>query len=146
MMKEYNDVFKEDLGPEDVMKGEFKAELNNLDVTPTHISTPAYVPVHLRKAADKELARRLNAGTLESCNHYTEWVSCGMFVPRHTKEGEEIKVRLVSDLKGLKKAQNKPLPQRIIPGSIEKTKWETQVIFCNQFFKWISVQFKGRGP
>ena len=88
------------------MEGEMKAELNDSDVTPTHISTPAYVPVHLRKAADKELARCLKAGTLEPCNHYTEWVSCGMFVPKHTKEGEEIKARLVSDLKGLNKKLN----------------------------------------
>ena len=132
LRKEYNDVFKEDLGPEDVMKGELKAELNDSEVTPTHISTPAYVPVHLRKAADKELARCLNAGVLEPCNHYTDWVSRGMFVPKHTKEGEEIKVRLVSDLKDLnKKAQEKPLPKRIIPGSVETTKLKTQVLFCN---------------
>ena len=59
LMEEYKDVFKEEVGPEDVLKGELKAELNDSEVTHTHISTPAYVPVHLRKAADKKMARCL---------------------------------------------------------------------------------------
>ena len=111
LLEDYSDVFKEDLEPSDVMKGEIKAELNDLDITPTHISTPASVPVHLRKAADKELARCLKAGVLEPCNHWTPWVSRGMFVPKATKEGEELRVRLVSDLKGL----NKKLKHSLYP-------------------------------
>ena len=52
----YSDVFKEDLEPEDVMAGEVKVELNDAEVKPTHIQTPAAILVHLRRAADKELA------------------------------------------------------------------------------------------
>ena len=70
-MEEFGDVFKEDLEPSDVIKGEIKAQFNDLDLKPTHITTQATTPVHLRKAADKELARCLKAGVPKPCNHWT---------------------------------------------------------------------------
>ena len=71
LLSKYDSVFKEDLGPSDTMKGVVRVELQDNDVKPLHFTTPAPIPAHLHRAADKELARCLAAGTLEECQHYT---------------------------------------------------------------------------
>ena len=73
-----------------------------------HFNTPKEVPIHLRKAADKELKRCLEAGQLEPCHHYTKWMSRGLFEGKPTKEGEPIKARMVADFRVLNKALKRP--------------------------------------
>ena len=53
LLSEFSDVFKEDLDKDDVMDGVMHAELNDKIIDPTHIRTPAPIPVHLRQEADK---------------------------------------------------------------------------------------------
>ena len=69
ILKNYDDVFKEDLSPSDRIKGVQRIEINDSDAKPLHFNTPKEVPVHLRRAADKELKRCLEAGQLEPCHH-----------------------------------------------------------------------------
>ena len=40
---------------------------------------------------------------LEECNHATDWVSRGMFVPKGVESGEKLHARLVSNLRGINK-------------------------------------------
>ena len=109
LLTEFSDVFKEDLDKDDVIDGVLHAELNDKVIKPTHIMTPAPIPVHLRQAADNELKHCLDAGVLEECNHATEWVSRGMFVPKAVKPGERLRSMLVSDLRGINKNLKKSL-------------------------------------
>ena len=64
MLSKYSSVFKEDLGPDDRIIGTQRVEMDDNGTKPLHFSTPKSIPAHLRKAADKELARCLAAGTL----------------------------------------------------------------------------------
>ena len=98
LLKEFGDVFKEELCPSDRIKGVQRIEIDESRVKPLHWTTPKEVPCHLRKAADKELKRCLQAGQIEPCHHYTKWLSRGMFVGKASKEGEEVKARLVLGL------------------------------------------------
>ena len=50
--------------PGDTMEGIVRVELNDKDIQPTHFTTPSWVPVHLRREADKDLQICLKAGTL----------------------------------------------------------------------------------
>ena len=103
LLSKHDSVFKEDLGPLDSMKGVVRVELQDNDVKPLHFTTPAQIPAHLHRAADRELARCLAAGTLEECQHYTPWVSRGLFVTKPQKPGQPLKARLVSDFRMVNK-------------------------------------------
>ena len=78
-------------------------ELQDNYVKPLHFTTPKPITAHLRKAADKELARCLAAGSLEECHHHTPWVSRGMFVAKPRKNGQPLKAHLVSDFRMVNK-------------------------------------------
>ena len=65
LLQQYCDVFKEDLSPSDRIDGVHRVEIDESGVKPLHFTTPKEVPIHLRKAADKELKRCLDAGQLE---------------------------------------------------------------------------------
>ena len=108
LLSKYSSVFKEDLGPSDTMKGVVRVELQDNDVKPLHFTTPAPIPVHLHRAADRELARCLAAGTLEERQHYTPWVSRGLFVAKPQKPGQPLKARLVSDFRIVNKKLKRP--------------------------------------
>ena len=72
LLKDFEDVFKEELSPSDRTKGVQRIEIDESRVKPLHWTTPKEVPCHLRKAADKELKRCLQAGQIEPCHHYTK--------------------------------------------------------------------------
>ena len=78
MLDKYKDVFKENLSPQDKIVGTRRIEMDTENVKPLHFSTPKKIPAHLRKVADKELKRCLDAGKLEECHHHTPWLSRGM--------------------------------------------------------------------
>ena len=109
LLKEYEDVFKENLSPQDRMRGVKRIEIKDPDAKPLHFNTPKEVPAHLRRAANKELKRCLEAGQLEPCHHFTKWLSRGMFVAKPSKPGESVKARLVSDFRILNKNLKSPI-------------------------------------
>ena len=55
ILKQYDDVFEEDLSPNDRIKGVQRIEIDDSGAKPLHFNTPKEIPVHLRKATDKEL-------------------------------------------------------------------------------------------
>ena len=59
------------------------------------------IPAYLKEAADKELARMLEGGLLEPVHEYSPTVSRGFFVEKKTAPGEEVRVRLVADFRGV---------------------------------------------
>ena len=61
----------------------------------------------MRSAANKELANLVNSGVLEPCNHHTDYVSRGLFVPKNLEE-EEPQVRLVADFSQVNQILNRP--------------------------------------
>ena len=73
-------MLKDDLGPDDTLKGVIRVETNDREVIPTHFRTPLPTPIHLQLAADKELSRCLDSGTLEPTPHSYKWVSRGKFL------------------------------------------------------------------
>ena len=106
-LKQYSDVFKEKLEPQDVIKSERDLQIHvdhRQSVRPVNITVPAEVPIHLQKAAKKELEKILAADILKPCSHPTDWCLRGFFVKKpHVREGDEMKVRLVSDFRPLNK-------------------------------------------
>ena len=76
------------------------------NVRPVNCMTPADIPAHLRHAADKELKDALEAGFLEPCHHSTKWCSRSFFVEK--QGGGPIKVRLVSDFRGINRILRRP--------------------------------------
>ena len=106
LLHKFKDVFKVDLDPEDVINQEEDIRLDidsSSNITPENVKTPISIPLHLRKAADEELRRALHSGWLEPVHHATGWSSRGMFVKKHTKPGETVKVSLVANFRGINK-------------------------------------------
>ena len=66
------------------------------------------IPAYLKNAADKELSRMLEGGLLEPVHEYSPTVSCGFFVKKKTAPGEEVKVRLVADFRGVNRKLQRP--------------------------------------
>ena len=108
ILQEYSDVFKEELAPSDRIHGIQRIEIDESGVKPVHFTTPKEIQAHLRKSADKELKRCLEAGQLEPCHHYTKWLSRGMFVEKPAKLGEPLRARMVADFRVLNKALKRP--------------------------------------
>ena len=61
------------------------------------------MPAYLQQAAEKEIRRMLDGGLLEEVTGHSEHVSRGFFVTKNTIPGEEVKVRLVADYRGVNK-------------------------------------------
>ena len=87
-LRDFPEVFKEDLGKED----RIDMEPVVVDLIPDHKKikvfhpkTSTEVPAYLQKAAEKELKRMLEGGLLEETNGYTEHVSRGFFLWRRTQ-------------------------------------------------------------
>ena len=67
-------------------------------IKPVNCCVPVPIPLHLRKAADKELKALLDAGVLEKYHHWTPWLSKGLFVVKKPdSERGEVICRLVAD-------------------------------------------------
>ena len=83
-MKDFSQVFKEDLTIEDRIKMEpvkIKLVENHKDIPVYHPKAANEIPAYLRAAADKELNRMIAGGLLEKVEEYSETVSRGFFVP-----------------------------------------------------------------
>ena len=78
------------------------------DVEVFHPKVCNEVPAYLKKAAEKELKRMLEGGLLEEAPGYSEHVSHGFFVQKGGKPGEEVKVRLVVDFRGINRKLQRP--------------------------------------
>ena len=78
-------------------------------VKPSNCMTPAEIPLHLRKAANKELQARIKAGFLEECHHSTSWCARSFFVEKNSSDPEpEVKVILVSDFRQVNRILKRP--------------------------------------
>merc|ERR1712030_222333 len=103
-LKDFSQVFKEDLTIEDRINIDpVKVTLveNHKDIPVFHPKSANEIPAYLRDAADRELNRMIAGGLLEKVEDYSETVSRGFFVPKKTEPGEEVKVRLVADFRGV---------------------------------------------
>ena len=111
-LKQYSYVFKDELSPDDVIKWHKELEffMGEFDkVKPVNYMTSTETPVHLEKAASKELNKILKADFLEPCHHPTDWCLCGFYVKKqYIKEGKEVRVRLVSDFRPLNRHLKRP--------------------------------------
>ena len=67
-------------------------------IKPVNRRVPIPIPIHLHKAANKELQDYLEAGIVEKCHHSTPWLSPGLFIAKKPdpKTGE-VRCRLVAD-------------------------------------------------
>ena len=85
LLENFKDVFKKKLSPLDRIKAKpLRVEINEeANIKPTNCMSPADIPIHLRKAADKELKEALEAGFLDPCIHATKWCSRSFFVEKH---------------------------------------------------------------
>ena len=81
---------------------------NHEEIQIHHPKAANEIPAYLRAAADKELNRMLAGGLLEKVEEYTETVSRGFFVQKKTDPGEEVKVRLVADFRGVNLKLQRP--------------------------------------
>ena len=124
-LKDFEDIFKEDLSQEDRIDMEpVKATLipNHEEIELPHPKVANEVPAYLQPAAEKEIKRMLDGGLLEEVTGYSQNVSRGFFVTKHTKEGEEVKVRLVADYRGVNKKLQRPgQPLENAFGNLKKT-------------------------
>ena len=62
----------------------------------------------MQNAANAELSRIMQAGQLEECHHATDWCARGFFVTKPSSTVDSIKVRLVSDFRGMNKIFRRP--------------------------------------
>ena len=68
--------------------------------------TAIETPLHLQSAANEELQKMLKAGFIEPCHHSTDWCARSFFVMK--PNSQPLKVRLVSDFRGVKKILKRP--------------------------------------
>ena len=100
LLCKFADVFKKELTPQDrVHMPPVKLETTSVSssIRPLNCMTPIETPLHLRKAANRELQKILKAGMIERCHHPTEWCSRGFFVPKPGSIPEDLKARMESD-------------------------------------------------
>merc|ERR1712055_344271 len=81
---------------------------NHKDIPVYHPKAANEIPAYLRDAADRELNRMVAGGLLEKVEDYSETVSRGFFVEKKCKPGEEVKVRLVADFRGVNLKLQRP--------------------------------------
>ena len=108
-IREFSDVFKEDLGKEDRIDIEpIKIDLvdNHQDIHVFHPTTAVDISPYMEAAARKELARMLNAGMIEEIQGYTKNLSHGFFVEKPGRD--EVKGRLVADFSGINRKLRRP--------------------------------------
>ena len=100
------DLTKEDRIEMDPVKVQLVENHESIDVY--HPKACNEVPAYLKNAADKELSRMLEGGLLEQVHEYSPIVSRGFFVEKKTAPGEEVKVRLVADFRGVNRKLQRP--------------------------------------
>ena len=108
-LRDFPEVFKEDLGREDRIDIEpivIDLVNNHKDIHAFHPKTGVDVPAYMEEAARKELQRMLNAGMIEQIQGYTENLSRGFFVEKPGKE--TVKDRLVADFREINKKLRRP--------------------------------------
>ena len=111
LLNEFSDVFKKDLEKHDRIKMKpVKIETipNAKAIRPHNAYTPIETPIHMQNAANAELSRIMQAGQLEECHHATDWCARGVFVTKPSSTVDSIKVRLVSDFRGVNKILRRP--------------------------------------
>ena len=111
LLNEFSDVFKKDLEKHDRIKMKpVKIETipNAKAIRPHNAYTPIETPIHMQNAANAELSRIMQAGQLEECHHATDWCARGFFVTKPSSTVDSIKVRLVSDFRGVNKILCRP--------------------------------------
>ena len=111
LLNEFSDVFKKDLEKHDRIKMKpVKIETipNAKAIRPHNAYTPIETPIHMQNAANAELSRIMQAGQLEECHHATDWCARGFFVTKPSSTVDSIKVRLVSDFRGVNKILRRP--------------------------------------
>ena len=62
----------------------------------------------MQNVANAELSRIMQAGQLEECQHATNWCGRRFFVTKPSSTPDSIKVRLVSDFRGVNKILRRP--------------------------------------
>ena len=77
-------------------------------IRPSNAFTPIETPLHLQKAANNELSRILAASQIEKCETATDWCARGFFVTKPSSCPTDVKVRLVSDFRGVNKILRRP--------------------------------------
>merc|ERR1712208_78807 len=110
-MRDFSHVFKEDLTIEDrinIPPVQVKLVENSQDIPVFHPKCANEIPAYLRDAADRELNRMVAGGLLEKVDDYSETVSRGFFVPKKTEPGEEVRVMLVADFRGVNLRLQRP--------------------------------------
>ena len=135
-LKKYSDVFKEKLERGDKVKcPPVRIEtIKNSKIKPINCRTPAPVPAHYRKSADKQIRDFLRAGIIERCHHHTPWLSRGLFIGKKQEEGKELKVRLVADFKDVNMVLKSPnYPNEGSESLLKQIDPEAQV-FCTLDF------------
>ena len=103
-LRDFPEVFKEDLGREDRINIEpivIDLVPNHEDIHVFHPKLAVDVPAYMDEAARRELQRMLSSGMLEPIEAYTENLSRGFFVEKPSKPGEPVKARLVADFRGI---------------------------------------------
>ena len=97
--KEWQDCFKEKLGPQDRMRvPPVKLKMKNSEVKPSFCTRPYDTPYHLRDMYETELNACLEAGQIVPCGtEPSKWSSKAFPVPK----GDGKSVRIVTDFKKL---------------------------------------------
>ena len=98
MIKQFSDVFKENLNPEDCLDIEpVKIQLvpDHKSFTPYNSRVPTNTPCYLESTARKELQRILKSGALKEVHHATPWSSKAFFVRKPGSPDDDPSLRLV---------------------------------------------------
>ena len=74
------------------------------NMPPAHHTRPFDTPYHLRKAAELEINKLIEAEVLTPVSYPTDWMSKAFFVPK----ADHNEVRFVSDFRQLNKALRRP--------------------------------------
>ena len=109
LLKEFRDVFKTNLEKSDrINMPPMKIEtIKGADrIRRTNFMTAIETPLHLQSAANEELQKMLKAGFIEPCHHSTEWCARSFFVTK--PNSQPLKVRLVSDFRGVNRILKRP--------------------------------------
>ena len=102
LIKQFADVFKEDLGPEnrlDVPPVRITLKPGHEDVPLYNARVPIATPRYLEKAADLELSRILKSGVLEDVTWPTRSACRAFFVQKPGSPDSDPEVRLVNNMK-----------------------------------------------
>ena len=127
ILSNYADTLTDSLNGSVIKDAVMKIDLvDNVEITPSYISSPRPVPLHHRESADKVIQKLIDSKVIQPVSWPTKWCSPAHFVPK----AGTTEVRLVTDFTRLNRFVRRPVHPFQTGAEILRQISPTSKFFC----------------